>query len=187
MVMTEQVLDPYAVLGIPRTASAQRAQQAYRRLAKRYHPDLHPDAQTSERMRRINRAWEIVSSPARRARYDADNPRTGSGSYGHWSGSPRWSSPAGAQPASSAAWTAASGARGAAPTGTWADGTWPARRRAAQPTPQEWDEGPGWFGGVLTVVAVLAVVAATVVGLLPAPLFPLVLLLVGRWIFSRFD
>jgi curved DNA-binding protein CbpA len=185
--MTEQMLDPYAVLGIPRNASAQRAREAYRRLAKRYHPDLHPDAETTERMRRINRAWEIVSSPDRRARYDADHARAGSSSTGHWAGSTRWTAPPAPQhAAASAQWASASQARSAA-RAAWPDGTWGARRRVDRPVPEEWDEGPSWFGGVLAVLAVLVVIAATIVGLLPAPLFAVVLLLAGRWIVSRFD
>ena len=59
------------MLGIPRRANERQVRQAYRRLAKRYHPDLHPDATASERMRRVNRAWEVLSSPAERAAYDA--------------------------------------------------------------------------------------------------------------------
>ena len=71
--MSATTSDPYAVLGIPRYASDQQIQRAYRRLAKRYHPDLHPDARTSQQMRRINQAWEILSSPESRARYDAES------------------------------------------------------------------------------------------------------------------
>ena len=59
--------DPYAVLGVPRTASSMQVARARRRLAKRYHPDLHPDAASMDRMQRINEAWEILSSPIRRA------------------------------------------------------------------------------------------------------------------------
>jgi curved DNA-binding protein CbpA len=67
--------DPYAILGIPRDASDRQVLQAYRRLAMRYHPDRHPDGQTSEPMRRANEAWHILSSPARRRQYDAIQQR----------------------------------------------------------------------------------------------------------------
>jgi hypothetical protein len=70
--MPHHAVDPYAVLGIPRDASVQQARQAYRRLAMRYHPDLHQDELAAGKMRRINEAWHILSSPARRRRYDAD-------------------------------------------------------------------------------------------------------------------
>jgi curved DNA-binding protein CbpA len=74
--------DPYAVLGVPRNASPMQLARARRRLAKRYHPDLHPDAASMSRMQRINEAWEILSSPMRRARFDAGSFAP-SGS-GHW-------------------------------------------------------------------------------------------------------
>lgn len=69
--MTQSMSDPYEVLGIPRDASQQTALEAYRRLAKRFHPDVAADPTAGERMRRINEAWRLLSSPTRRARYDA--------------------------------------------------------------------------------------------------------------------
>jgi curved DNA-binding protein CbpA len=69
--MAQTLTDPYATLGIPRDASERQVREAYRRLAMRYHPDRHPDEQTSERMRGVNEAWQILSSPIRRRRYDA--------------------------------------------------------------------------------------------------------------------
>jgi curved DNA-binding protein CbpA len=69
--MTQSISDPYAVLGIPRDASQQTALDAYRRLAKRFHPDVTTDPAAGERMRRINEAWRVLSIPTRRARYDA--------------------------------------------------------------------------------------------------------------------
>ena len=59
---TPQTLDPYAVLGVTRDASAQQVAEAHRRLAKRYHPDVNRDAGATERMRRINEARHILSS-----------------------------------------------------------------------------------------------------------------------------
>ena len=191
--MTQQALDPYAVLGIPRDASPQVARRAYRRLAKRYHPDLHPEGQATEHMRRINRAWEIVSSPARRARYDADDSRTMSGVTGHWSAAPRRSSRA-APPRGpwEPAWASASQAH-RTQAGAWADRAWADRARAsrryrtAPNSPEQWEEGSGWRGGLVAAAAVLLVIGAIIVGLLPPPLLAVVLLLTGRWIFSRFD
>ena len=62
------MFDPYATLGIPPSASRAEAARAHRRLAKRFHPDVNPGPEASERMRRVNEAWRILSNPARRAR-----------------------------------------------------------------------------------------------------------------------
>src|SRR5918996_4980883 len=78
------VLDPYAVLGVPRNASALQVARARRRLAKRFHPDLHPGQDVSESMRRVNEAWFILSSAHRRAEYDRAHPSAGTSSSGHW-------------------------------------------------------------------------------------------------------
>jgi curved DNA-binding protein CbpA len=79
-----QVLDPYAVLGVSRDASALQVASARRRLAKRFHPDLHPGQDVSEAMRRVNEAWHLLSSVHRRAEYDRAHPRAGTPSSGHW-------------------------------------------------------------------------------------------------------
>lgn len=60
--------DPYAILGVSRAAGREEIARAYRRLAKRHHPDL--TATPSPTMVRINEAWHILSSPIRRARWD---------------------------------------------------------------------------------------------------------------------
>lgn len=96
--MPEQISDPYAVLGIPRDASVQQARQAYRRLAMRYHPDLHQDEPTAGEMRRINEAWHILSSPARRRRYDAAGHATRTAATGG-SWTPAWDTATGRGPA----------------------------------------------------------------------------------------
>ena len=61
-------IDPYAVLGVPRTATREEVARAYRSLAKRHHPDA--GAPQSPTMARINEAWSILGSPARRASWD---------------------------------------------------------------------------------------------------------------------
>jgi curved DNA-binding protein CbpA len=81
---SRHVLDPYAVLGVSREASALQVARARRRLAKRFHPDLHPGQDVSEAMRRVNEAWHILSSVHRRAEYDRAHPRAGTPSSGHW-------------------------------------------------------------------------------------------------------
>lgn len=90
--------DPYAVLGLSRDASPLQVARAHRRLAKRYHPDLHPEAEASlpdaaARMRRINEAWQILSDRARRLAYDDAHPAAGTPSAGpsggHWAANRR--------------------------------------------------------------------------------------------------
>jgi hypothetical protein len=65
-------IDPYAVLGVSRTASRGEIGRAYRALAKRHHPDV--GSTTSPAMSRINEAWRILSDPDRRARWDRSHP-----------------------------------------------------------------------------------------------------------------
>lgn len=80
-------IDPYAILGLARDATPQQVATAYRRLAKQFHPDLHPDKEVAARMRRLNEAWEILSSPERRAAYDAGRPARSVPANGHWGAS----------------------------------------------------------------------------------------------------
>jgi hypothetical protein len=77
-------IDPYATLGVPRTASRDEIARAYRRLAKRYHPDA--GATPSPTMGRINDAWHVLSDTGRRARWDRLHPPTIAGPA-HWTGS----------------------------------------------------------------------------------------------------
>ncbi len=63
--------DPYATLGVERTASAKEIRAAWRRLVKASHPDLHPgDPQAEARFKRVSAAWDLLGDPERRARFD---------------------------------------------------------------------------------------------------------------------
>ncbi len=63
--------DYYSVLGLPRTADEKAVRQAYRRLARQYHPDVNPEDSTSEeRFKTINEAYSVLSDPDKRRRYD---------------------------------------------------------------------------------------------------------------------
>ncbi len=61
-------IDPYAVLGVPRTASRAEIARAYRALARRHHPDA--GAAPSPTMARLNDAWHTLSDPGRRTAWD---------------------------------------------------------------------------------------------------------------------
>ncbi len=81
--------DYYELLGVERTADVLRIRRAYRRLARRMHPDLNPnDRVVAEQFREIRRAFEVLGDPERRADYDRLGetepapPRAGAVHYG---------------------------------------------------------------------------------------------------------
>jgi molecular chaperone DnaJ len=66
-----QKRDYYEVLGIQKGASADEIKKAYRQQAKKNHPDLHPDDKEAEaRFKEINEAYEVLSDPEKKSRYD---------------------------------------------------------------------------------------------------------------------
>jgi curved DNA-binding protein CbpA len=122
-------MDPYAVLGVDPSAPPLTIARAHRRLAKRYHPDLHPGPEAADRMRRINEAWHILSNPSRRARHDAVRSSTGPAPRYEW------------MPADSAAWARSRPYASAGPRG----------RRPPRPEP-----GEAAFGDQRWVAAVVS-------------------------------
>ncbi|MEV6780931.1 DnaJ C-terminal domain-containing protein [Streptomyces sp. NPDC051098] len=62
--------DYYDVLGLQREASEEEIQQAFRTLARKYHPDVNKDPQAEERFKEINEAYSVLSDPKTRQRYD---------------------------------------------------------------------------------------------------------------------
>ncbi len=63
--------DYYEILGLTRTATEKEIKAAYRKLAKKYHPDVNKAADASEKFKDVNEAYEVLSDPQKRQRYDS--------------------------------------------------------------------------------------------------------------------
>ena len=63
--------DFYQVLGVPRNADQDEIQRAYRNLARTYHPDVNSDPEAEDRFKEISEAYDVLSDPQTRRRYDA--------------------------------------------------------------------------------------------------------------------
>ena len=87
--------DYYQILGVPKTADAKAIKSAYRKLARKYHPDQNPgNKAAAERFKEINEANEVLSDPEKRQRYDTLGPdweryaTAGAGGFGGQPGGP---------------------------------------------------------------------------------------------------
>ena len=75
--MANEYKDYYATLGVAKNASPEELKKAYRRLAREHHPDLHPEknkARAGEKFKEINEAYEVLSDPGKKAKYDQLGP-----------------------------------------------------------------------------------------------------------------
>ena len=63
--------DFYQTLGVPRNASQDEIQRAYRQLARTYHPDINHDPGAEDRFKEVSEAYDVLSDPQTRRRYDA--------------------------------------------------------------------------------------------------------------------
>ncbi len=110
--------DPYHVLGVPAGATAEQIASAYRRLARRHHPDVSTMTGAEQRMAEINAAWTLLRDPHKRAAWDREH-----GIAGHH---------------------AAAGATGPGPNGATTGTPWPAPGTYRRST--AWRRGPGGEG-----------------------------------------
>ena len=73
--------DHYEVLGVDRAATPEEIKKAYRKLARELHPDVNPSEDAAERFKLVTHAYDVLSDPDQRERYDL-GPQAGFGGGG---------------------------------------------------------------------------------------------------------
>ena len=69
--MAAEKRDYYEVLGVNKGASEDEIKKAYKKMARKYHPDLNPDnKEAEEKFKEVNEAYEVLSDANKKARYD---------------------------------------------------------------------------------------------------------------------
>lgn len=92
--MSVKYQDYYKILGIDRDVDQDKIKNAYKKMAKKYHPDVNKSKDAEENFKKVNEAYEVLKDPEKRKQYDrfGDNWQTGQdfnpGDYGGFSGSP---------------------------------------------------------------------------------------------------
>ena len=90
--MADEKRDYYEVLGVARNANADEIKKAYRKAAIKYHPDKNPgDKEAEEKFKEANEAYEVLSNPEKKAKYDqfgfaGVDPNYGAGQGGGFGG-----------------------------------------------------------------------------------------------------
>ena len=90
--MAQEKRDYYEVLGVSKGASEDEIKKAYKKLARKYHPDMNPgDKEAEEKFKEVNEANEVLSDPEKKARYDqfgfaGVDPSYGAGTGGAYGG-----------------------------------------------------------------------------------------------------
>ena len=85
--------DYYEMLGVARTASAEEIRSAFRKKAREYHPDVAKDkVKGAEKFKEVNEAYEVLSDPAKRAKYDQMGREVPGGGFA-WQGAPGQAGP----------------------------------------------------------------------------------------------
>lgn len=130
-------IDAYKVLQVDPEAEDEVIKAAYRRLARKYHPDLAAGPEASARMTTINAAWALIGEPAARAAYDLDRK----GVQGRLGGSRRDWAPAAGNRAGDR--QSAGGDAGA----TQPDGSQPSREGPPETVSRDWTSGRSTQGG----------------------------------------
>ena len=68
--MSSEKRDYYEVLGLSKGASDDEIKRAYRKMAKKYHPDINKEPDAEAKFKEINEAYEVLSDPQKKATYD---------------------------------------------------------------------------------------------------------------------